>query len=86
MQHEVLGHQRQKTVGFRECAIVDEGNIVVFRPQEPHIENTRTGWRIPMNRRQGVFVVQLDARAGTRSSKTVKLDEPNTNSVFRWSA
>ena len=58
----------------------------MFSPQESHIENTSTGWRIPMNRRQGVFVVQLDARAGTRSTKTVKFDEPNTNSVFRWSA
>ena len=31
-------------------------------------------------------VVQLDARAGTRSMKTVKFDEPNTNSVIRWRA
>ena len=62
--------------------IVDEGHIVVFGPQESHVENRSTGQRIPMNRRQGVFVVQLDARAGTRSMKTVKFHEPNTNSVF----
>ena len=64
-------------------AIVDEGNVVVFGPQESHIEHTSIGQRIPMNRRQGVFVVQLDAREGTRSMTTVRFDEPNTYSVFR---
>ena len=43
-------------------AIVDEGNIVV---KGSHIENTSSCQRIPMNKRQGVFVVQLDGRAGT---------------------
>ena len=36
----------------------DEGNIVVFRPQESYIENTSTGQRIPMGRRKSVLVVQ----------------------------
>ena len=58
----------------------------MFGPQESHIEKMSTGQRIPLNRRQGVFVVQLDARAGTRLTKTAKFDEPNTNLVFRWPA
>ena len=62
-------------------AIVDEGNIVLLEPQESYIENTSTGQRIPTIRRQGVFVVQLDAR-GTITTKTVKFDEPKTDSVF----
>ena len=52
-------------------ATVDKENIVAFGTQESYIENTSTGQRISMNRRQGVLVVQLDARAGTRSTKTV---------------
>ena len=64
-------------------ATVDERNIVVFGPQESYIENTNTGQRIPMNRKQGVFVVQLDARAGARSTKTVRFDEPNPDSILR---
>ena len=36
-----------------------------------------------MSRRKGVFVVQLGAQAGARSTKTVKFDEPNTKSVFQ---
>ena len=36
-----------------------------------------------MSWRQGVSVVQLDERAGMRSTMTVKFDEPNTESVFR---
>ena len=67
-------------------AIVDEGHIVVFGPQESYIENMGTGQRIPLSRSQGVFVMRLDARAGTRSTKTVKFDELNTNSVSWWPA
>ena len=47
-------------------AMVHEGNIVVVGPQESYIKNTSIGQRIPMNRRHGVFVVQLDAHAGRR--------------------
>ena len=60
-------------------AIVNKGNIVAFAPQESYMETTSIGQRIPMNRRQGVFAVQLDARAGTRSPKMEKFVEPNTN-------
>ena len=65
------------------CAIIAEGNIVVFGLQESYIENTSIGQRIQMSRRQGVFVVQLDARACTMSMKSVIFDEPNTDSFFR---
>ena len=63
-------------------AIVDEGNIVVIGSQESYIENTGNGKRIPVIRRKGVFVVQLGAQAGARSTKTMKFDAPNTNSVI----
>ena len=42
-------------------AIVDNGNIVVFGPQESYIENT-TGQRIPMSGKKCVCAVQLDAQ------------------------
>ena len=67
-------------------AIANEGHIVVFGPQESYIEKTSTGQRIPMSGRNGVFVVQLGAQAGSRTSKIVGFDEPNTNermSIFR---
>ena len=51
-------------------ATVAEGNMVVFGAQESCVENTSTGQRIPTNRRRGVVAVQLDARAGARSTKT----------------
>ena len=38
-------------------ALVDEGNVVVFGQHESFIENTNTGQRIPMSRRNGVFVM-----------------------------
>ena len=44
-------------------AIVERGNIVVFGPQESYIENTSIDQRIPVRRRNAVFVVQLDAQA-----------------------
>ena len=44
-------------------AIVDEGNVVVFGQQDSDIENRSTGQSIPMSRRKGVFVVQLNAQA-----------------------
>ena len=60
-------------------ATVDEGIIVLFGLEESYIENTSTGQRIRMNRRQGVFVVQLDGQAGSRATKHVRFDEPNMN-------
>ena len=64
-------------------AIVDEGNIVVFGQQDSHIENTSTVPRIPMGKRKGVFVVQLDAQTGTGRTKTVRFHEPNANSFLQ---
>ena len=40
-------------------AIVDEGNVVVFGQHESFIENVRMGQRIPMCRRNGVFVMAI---------------------------
>ena len=42
--------------------IVDEGIVVVFGQHGSFIENTNTGQRIPMSRRNGVFVMRLDAQ------------------------
>ena len=62
-------------------ATVNDENFVVFGPQESYIEATSTGQRIrmTMSKRKGVLVVQMDAQAGSRPEKTVKIDEPNTN-------
>ena len=60
-------------------ATVDEGNIVVFGPQESYIENTSTGRSIPTSTRTGVLVIQLDAQAGSRTANAVTFDEPHTN-------
>ena len=51
----------------------------MFGPQESFIENTGIGQRIPMSRRTAVFVVQVEAQAGSKSTKHVRFDEPNTN-------
>ena len=68
MQHEVRGCSRQKTVDFRKCD-VDKGNVVVFGQQDSYIENTSTGQRIPTNRRNVVFVMQLKAQTSADSTK-----------------
>ena len=43
-------------------AIVDERTVVVFGQHELFIENGSTGQRIPMCRKNGVFVMRLDAQ------------------------
>ena len=40
-------------------AIVDEGNTVVFRAKEGYIENDMTKERIPLVRKNGVYVIEL---------------------------
>ena len=60
-------------------AIVDEGKVVVFGPQDSYIENISTGQRIPASRRKGVFMVHLDARAGSKVTKHVRFDGANTD-------
>ena len=67
-------------------ATVDEGNVVVFGQQDSYIENMSTGHRIPMRRRNGAFVVQLDAQDRAETTKKVRFDVPNTTSVFRREA
>ena len=44
-------------------SIVDGGNIVLFGPQDSYIENRSTGQKMPMSRRNGVFVMQLQGTA-----------------------
>ena len=56
-------------------AIVDEGNVVVFGHRESFIENVSTGQRIPMCRRNGVFVMQLDTQPCQKTTKSVRFNE-----------
>ena len=56
-------------------AIVDEGNVVVFGQHESFIENVSTGQRIPMCRRNGVFVMQLDTQPCQKTTKSVRFNE-----------
>ena len=42
-------------------SIVDQGNIVVFGADASYVENIESGRRIPMIRRRGVFVLEIDA-------------------------
>ena len=55
--------------------IADEGNVVVFGPQESYIENASKGQRIPVSRSKGVFVVQLDAQTGSRTTQTERFEK-----------
>ena len=67
-------------------AIVDEGNVVVFGHHESFIENISTGQRIPMCRRNGVFVMRLDAHPCQEATKSVSFNEEDVarkTSVFR---
>ena len=47
-------------------AIVDGGNTVVFSPSGSHIENARTGEKIPLVRKGRVYVmaVEVDGTSG----------------------
>ena len=45
-----------------KSATVDEGNVAVSGHHESFIENTNTAQKIPMCRRNGVFVMRLDAQ------------------------
>ena len=56
-------------------AIVDEGNVVVFGQHESFIENVSTGQRIPMCRRNGVFVMRLDTQPCQKTTKSVRFNE-----------
>ena len=50
-------------------AFIDGGNKVVFGQRESHIDKESTGQRIPMSRRQGVFVVHLNAVTGSKAKE-----------------
>ena len=56
-------------------ANVDEGNVVVFGQHESFIENLSTGQRIPMCRRNGVFVMRLDTQPCQKTTKSVRYNE-----------
>ena len=45
-----------------KSATVDEGNVSVSGQHESFIENTNTAQKIQMCRRNGVFVMRLDAQ------------------------
>ena len=62
-------------------AIIHDGNVVVFGPKDSYIETTSTGKGIQMSRRTGVFVVQLEVRKGSRTTKNVRFDKPSTNDI-----
>ena len=84
VQHEVLVLDSDVRP-LASVSAIDEG-IVVFGPQESYIENTSSGQRIPMNRRHGLFVMQLDAQPVSRATKILRFDKPNSNErtlVFR---
>ena len=55
-------------------AIVDEGNRVVFGPDVSYIENVASGQRIGMERKNGVFVLKLDAEETTRRRNLGRTD------------
>ena len=56
-------------------AIVDEGNVVVFGQHESFIENVSTGQRIPMCRRNGVFMMRVDTQPCQKTTKSVRFNE-----------
>ena len=56
-------------------AIVDEVNVVVFGQHDSFIENASTGQRIPMCRRNGVFVMRLDTHTCQKTTKSERFNE-----------
>ena len=62
-----------------KSASVDEGNVVVFGQRESFIENTNTGQKVPMCKRNGVFVMRLDAQPCPRAAKPARFSERNTS-------
>ena len=47
-------------------AIVDEGNKVVFGKEDSYIENLATGQRIPLQRKNGVFMFRIEKDEDTK--------------------
>ncbi len=44
-------------------AIIGQGNRAVFDPRESYVESVSTGQRLPMLRKRGVFVTELQTDA-----------------------
>ena len=55
-------------------AIVDEGNTVVSKKEGPHIENDFTKERIPMARKNGVYMLELDVDTGSGVKRKKSLE------------
>ena len=55
-------------------AVVDEGNVIVFRQHESFIETVSKDQRILMCRRNGVFVMRLDIQP-CQTTKSVRFNE-----------
>jgi len=62
-------------------AIVDEGNMVVFRASGAFIQNEATGKRIPMIRKNGVYVIELDGFKKQKEKAQGKGDAMETGNV-----
>ena len=56
-------------------AVVEEGNVIVFGQHESFIETVSKDQRIPMCRRNGVFVMQLDTQPCQKTTKSVIFNE-----------
>ena len=61
--------RRKRRLAF-VIVVVDCGNVVVSGLHELHIDNASTVPRSPMCRRRSVFVVQLDAQACSRATRS----------------
>ena len=60
------------------AAMVDEGNRVIFASQNSYVENVATGERIPMRRKNGVFVLELEAgndKVGNKRTSNMDIGE-----------
>ena len=69
-------------------AIVDEGNTVVFSARGAYIENDVTKEKIPMIRRNGVFILELEAekvavKVGMDVGAVAGGDQDEGDMVFR---
>jgi hypothetical protein len=62
-------------------AIVDEGNVVVFGPNESFVECSKTGQRIEMIRKNGVFMLQLEVDEEKKKKATVERSRMEVNEV-----
>ena len=67
-------------------AIVDQGNRVVFDPHMSYVENVATGQRLPMVRRRGVFVMELEVdgakkKAGRKDKGAMEVEEVEEEEV-----